>query len=377
MNKNVAVLLIPALIMSGCSLKSGEKAKASMSEKTDSITMILGSYCTSDEEGIKIYTLNQEDAGYTYKSGLRGISNSSFISELYNDSLIYSVAEDEGSTASACAIKYNSENYELSLLNSKSTSGGAPCNISAYSSSRQVFTANYMGGSLSVFDIEETGELKFNKLFQFSGTGPNKARQEQAHIHSVNFTPDGTLLWANDLGSDKIRVIDLKTLTHNEKNDINLPSGCGPRHTCFHSNGKYAYIITELSGDVLVLDIKEGNKVDIVQTIKADTVGGEGSADIHLSPDEKFLYASCRLKSDGIAVFSIDSVSGMLKRVGYCLTGKHPRNFAVTPNGKFVLVACRDENAVEIYSRDFNTGLLEDTGKRIEMKAPVCVRWIM
>lgn len=376
MNKHLINLLISTIIMSSCSFKSGSNDKVTDTEKADSLTMILGSYSTSGEEGIKVYTFNQDDAGFSYKSGITGISNPSFISDIYRDSLIYSVAEDEGNTSSACALKFDKDKYKLSLLNSQPTGGGAPCNIAVCPDRNKVFTANYMGGNLSVFDIDDSGKLKFNKTFDFIGTGPVKDRQEQAHIHSVNFTPDGTQLWANDLGSDKIRVIDMESMTHDEKNDIQLPLGSGPRHTCYHSNGKYAYIITELSGDVLVLNIKEENKTELIQTIKADTIGAQGSADIHLSPDEKFLYASCRLQSDGIAIFRVSPETGLLERIGYCLTGKHPRNFAITPNGKYVLVACRDNNSVEIYSRDTETGLLSYTGKKIETKAPVCVRWV-
>lgn len=376
MNKSFFNLFLSALVMSSCSFSGGSGKVVSCIDKSDSITMILGSYCNSDAEGLKVYTFNQTDGGFSYKSGIRGISNPSFISDVMDGDILFSVGEDEGETASACAIKYDDVTKALSLLDAKPTQGGAPCNIAVSPLGNKVFTANYMGGNLSAFDIKDSGMLELDKVFQFEGSGPDKSRQEHPHIHSVNFTPDGTLLWANDLGSDKIRVIDLATFTHDETHDINLPSGCGPRHTCFHNNGRYAYVITELSGDVLVLELKDDNSADLVQSVKADTLGAGGSADIHMSPDGKYLYASCRLKSDGIAVFSVDSVSGMLKKAGYCLTGKHPRNFAITPNGKYMLVACRDENAVEIYSRDADTGLLEDTGKRIEMSKPVCIRWV-
>ena len=152
--------------------------------------------------------------------------------------------------------------------------------------------------------------------------------------------------------------------------------GSGPGHMCFHPDGKRAYVITELSGDVVVMDTEGGRTAEIIQTAKADTVGGEGSADIHLSPDGRFLYASCRLKADGLAVFRVSAETGKIERTGYCPTGKHPRNFAITPNGRYILVACRDENAIEIYSVDKDTGMPVDTGKRIPAKAPVCVRWI-
>ena len=107
----------------------------------------------------------------------------------------------------------------------------------------------------------------------------------------------------------------------------------------------------------------------------ADTVGAKGSADIHITPDGKFLYASNRLKADGIAIFAVDSDKGTLTKIGYELTGIHPRNFVITPNGRYLLVACRDSNLIQIFEIDKETGLLTDTGEKIETSRPVCLKF--
>ncbi len=109
------------------------------------------------------------------------------------------------------------------------------------------------------------------------------------------------------------------------------------------------------------------------QRILVDTIGARGSADIHVSPNGRFLYASNRLKADGIGVFAIDAEDGTLTKVGYQLTAKHPRNFAITPNGKFLLVAGRDDNVIQVYSIDRETGLLTDTHQDIAIDKPVCI----
>jgi 6-phosphogluconolactonase (cycloisomerase 2 family) len=85
------------------------------------------------------------------------------------------------------------------------------------------------------------------------------------------------------------------------------------------------------------------------------------------------LYASNRLKADGIGVFAIDAEDGTLTKVGYQLTAKHPRNFAITPNGKFLLVAGRDDNVIQVYSIDKETGLLTNTRQDIAIDKPVCI----
>ena len=112
-----------------------------------------------------------------------------------------------------------------------------------------------------------------------------------------------------------------------------------------------------------------------VQAVEADTLQASGSADIHITPDGRFLYASNRLKGDGIAIFSIDPANGQLTKVGYQLTGVHPRNFVITPNGKFLLCACRDSNVVQVYEIDKQSGLLRDTEKDIRVSKPVCLKF--
>lgn len=376
MKKNKLIFLSVSLVFMGCTSVNNKAKVVDDGTDSDSLVFVSGSYSSQDEEGIKIFTFSQEDAGFTYKSGLKGINNPSFLSELTADNILYSVAEGETDDSFLYSLKYNPDSMKLTVVSRDRTEAAAPCFVMADGKRNIVYTANYSGGSLSVFGTDSNGNVSLNKNISFTGHGVHKTRQEAPHIHSVYFSPDSTLLWVSDLGTDRIRIINLNDFSHDDAEDIVLPDGSGPRHMCFHSTGKYAYVITELSGDVLVLNIKDGKNAELIQTVKADTVGGEGSADIHLSPDEKFLYASCRIKSDGVAVFRVSPDNCKLERVGYCLTGKHPRNFAITPNGKYMLVACRDENAIEIYEVNKETGMPVFTGKKIETKAPVCVRWI-
>ena len=122
------------------------------------------------------------------------------------------------------------------------------------------------------------------------------------------------------------------------------------------------------------LRYEDGNLTP-VQTIEADSLHAAGSADIHITPDGRFLYASNRLQGDGIAIFSIDQATGELTKVGYQLTGIHPRNFLITPDGKFLLCACRDSDLTQIFSIDPETGLLSDTGRSIASSKPVCLKF--
>jgi 6-phosphogluconolactonase len=135
----------------------------------------------------------------------------------------------------------------------------------------------------------------------------------------------------------------------------------------------------ELSGTVTVFKYKSG-KLKNKQAISSMPVGDTsfaGSADIHVSPDGKFLYASNRGESNTIAIFNINQRNGRLALVGHQSTlGKTPRNFNFDPSGNFLLVANQNSDAVVIFKIDKQTGLLTDTGNRIEVSKPVCLKWI-
>ena len=205
------------------------------------------------------------------------------------------------------------------------------------------------------------------------------------HLPCVSITPDGKYLLADDLGTDQIHKFNInpnanadnkeKFLTKGTPEAFKVAPGSGPRHLIFNSDGKFAYLINEIGGTVIAFRYADG-MLDEIQTVAADTVNAQGSGDIHLSPDGKYLYASNRLKADGVAIFKVDETNGTLTKVGYQLTGIHPRNFIITPNGKYLLVACRDTNVIQIFERDQATGLLTDIKKDIKVDKPVCLKFV-
>ena len=368
-------------IIAGCigALMLGACTSMKQKETMENMYLMVGSYATPEEEGIKVYAWDNEKGEALYVSGLKGISNPSYQVVSADGNRVYSVGEDDGLTSTAHALSFDKTNGKLTLMNTQFTNGGAPCYINLSPDEDWVITANYMGGSISVLPLDASGRLSENvSTFAFTGEGENKIRQGQPHLHCVEFTPDGKFLLANDLGTDKIHVFPLTPqgkLDEMGTFDVELEPGSGPRHLCFSKDGRFAYLINEISGKVTTLIYNEGT-LQPIHYIEADTVNAQGSADIHLSPDGKFLYASNRLKADGIAVFSVNQETGMLTKAGYQLTGIHPRNFIITPDGRFLLVACRDSNLVQIFRRDEKTGLLVDTGKTIETSKPVCLKFI-
>ena len=180
---------------------------------------------------------------------------------------------------------------------------------------------------------------------------------------------------ATDFSADRILAFRLngdKVIANGVAADVSADSG--PRHLVFSPDGRFAYLMSELSGYVTVFGYHQG-RLDKLQEIVSDSVGARGGADVHLSPDGKFLYSSNRLKSEGIAIFSVDSKTGLLTRIGYQPTGAHPRQFNITPNGKFLLCCCRDGDKIQVFRRDVKTGMLTDTCHDIHVSKVVCVQF--
>jgi 6-phosphogluconolactonase (cycloisomerase 2 family) len=363
---------------------TNRKAPQQATERMENeLTMIVGTYTAGNSKGIYTFRFNQETGEFKALSNVE-TGNPSYLTISGDHRFVYAVNEYGDGHEAVTAFRFHKENGTLQKMNSVPAGGADPCYI--ITAGRYVITANYSGGSLSVFPIAGDGSLlPASDVIPFTGSGADKDRQEKPHLHCVRISPDGKFLFANDLGTDRIYAFEINAQARAEDGEellkaatppvFHLTPGSGPRHITFSPDGKQAYLINEISGAVVAFDYKNGTLSEI-QTIQADTVNAKGSADIHVSPDGKFLYASNRLKADGIAIFGIDRRDGRLTKAGYRLTGIHPRNFVITPNGKYLLVACRDSNAIEIYERNKESGSLTPTEKAIPVDKPVCLKFV-
>jgi len=382
MIRKTLYLLTVGLLTLSCTNK---KASQQTAEAMDyELTMVVGTYTSGTSKGIYTFRFNQETGEAKVLSSTE-ISNPSYLTISDDNQFVYAVSEHGDGNEAVTAFSFDKEKGTLQKLNSVPAMGADPCYI--ITTNQHVVTANYSGGSISVFPLTKDGSLLLaSDVIQFTGSGADKERQEKPHLHCVQISPDGKFLFANDLGTDQIYAFEINPKANPENGDkfltgttppsFHVAPGSGPRHITFSPNGKQAYLITELSGAVIAFDYNNGTLSEI-QSIQADTLGVKGSADIHVSPDGKFLYASNRLQADGLAIFSIDQTDGKLTKAGYQLTGGHPRNFIITPNGKYLLIASRDSNAIEIYERNEKSGLLTSIGTNITVDKPVCLKFAL
>ncbi|MFA6812861.1 MAG: lactonase family protein, partial [Bacteroidaceae bacterium] len=346
------------------------------SNENNNLTMIVGTYTNGTSKGIYTFSFSQ-DIGTTQVLDSIAVPNPSYLTPSADRKYLYAVSEMSDSTAALNAFAFDKQKGSLRLLNRQPTLGADPCYVST--NGKEVLTANYTGGSMSVFGLKSDGSLlPLDTLFMGSTSGPDTVRQAKAHVHCALFSPDGKYVFATDFSADQILRFVLhpnSIIPHLSMEVTKVAIDYGPRHLIFSPNGKYAYVIGELSGKVTAFKYNDGN-LKTIQVVTADTLQACGSADIHISPDGKFLYSSNRLKGDGIAIFGINTADGMLTKVGYQTTGIYPRNFNITPNGKYLLVACRDSNTIQVFLRDQNTGLLTDTHQNVNLDKPVCIRFV-
>ena len=362
--------------------------------RPDVITMFVGTY----SDGFYAYEFDQ-NAGEMVGEGAIAkaeMPNPSYLAVQGNR--VYAVSEMPDTSASVWAWRWGGNGFDPigsrptglpavsgSVIPSEGSSvipseakespfrGEDPCYVST--DGHFLAVANYSGGTLATYRLREDGSIGPMDTLVVSGTGgPDMTRQDRPHVHCAIFTPDGKHLLFSEFSADEIGRMDIgPDGIRNYCRAATLHADYGPRHLLFDASGTHLYVIGELSGDITVFDYAAGTLTER-QVIKADRLDARGAADIHLSPDGRFLYASLRLRGDGISVFEVGT-DGTLTYVGYQATGIHPRNFNITPNGRFVLVACRDTDAIEIYARSAETGLLTFTGRVIPVSRPVFVGW--
>jgi 6-phosphogluconolactonase len=274
---------------------------------------------------------------------------------------------------------------KLTFLNEVASRGADPCYITVDQSGKYVLVANYTGGSIAAFPISDDGKLGNASAFvQHTGHGLNPKRQEAAHAHSIDLSPDERFAFVDDLGLDELLVYKFDkskgSLKANNPPFAKLDAGAGPRHFALHPSGRFAYVVSELASTVTAfsIDLKAGmlHRSQSISTLPDNFKGENDDAEIRVPPSGKFLYASNR-GHDSIAVFAIDSSKGTLSPIEHTSTGgKTPRSFEIDPTGTLLFAENQQSNNIVIFHIDEKTGKLTPAGKVLEVGRPVCVKFL-
>ncbi|TDD75561.1 lactonase family protein [Flavobacterium caseinilyticum] len=340
--------------------------------------LLIGTYTqTCESKGIYVYDFDSKTGNFSFKNATEKVVNPSYLTVSKDNNFVYSVNES-GAESTVSSFSYNSSSGKLDLINKQSSKGADPCYI--INDEKNVIVANYSGGNISVFGKNNDGGLtEAKQVIQHYGKGTNMQRQEGPHVHMVHFSPDQKFVLANDLGNDKVYSYAYNPAAANTvlvlKDSISVKSGSGPRHLTFSKNGKFVYLLQELDGALTVFSYSNGKlkKIDETTILAKDFKGTFSSADIHISPDGRFLYASNRGQANTITIYKILKNGKLLLKGQSSTLGKGPRNFAIDPTGNFLLAAHQYTNDIVIFKRNKTTGALTDTGKKITLCSPVCL----
>ena len=343
-------------------------------------TLHVGTYTQPEDhvnghgEGIYSFNLNEETFESTPGYVLRGIPNPSFLAIHPNGSRLYAVSETTDRHGKLYAIALEKEPR---ILNSKSTHGAAPCYVSV--DENFALVANYLSQSAVVLPIRTDGKLSsVSDTIFHEGTSAHPSRQQQSHPHSIVLDPARNHAIVADLGTDRVVSYEIKREPGRlipKRSPLQVHAGAGPRHLTFHTSGRFAYIMNELDSTIIVCRYNQGQLTSIqtVEALPRSFSGNPSGADIHIHPSGRFLYASLR-GINNIIRMRVDPTSGRLSGKAYAhVLGITPRNFALDPKGRYLVVANQDSDTLVILSINQRTGLLSLTGEPIPVPSPACV----
>ncbi len=355
---------------------------AILQRNTTSYYLLAGTYTSGKSEGIYVYRFEPATNKVTPVSTVK-TSNPSYLAISGDNRTVYAVNEDNPGKVSA--FSFDTKSGKLSFINQQSSLGVHPCYLAIDKSGKWLVTGNYSSGTIGIHALHRDGSIEFSMdSVQHFGSSVVAGRQEGPHVHSTVFSRDNRFLYVPDLGADRVMIYRFRKET-GKLTPADMPyaiteAGTGPRHLDIHPSDKFAYLMEELSGAISVFFINKDGSLALLQNISGlprDYTGPVGSADIHVSPDGKFLYCSNRGESNTIGIFRVNQETGLLSWVGYQSTmGKTPRNFSFDPTGNYLFVANQNSDEIVIFIVNRQTGLLTDTGNRINIPSPVCIKWI-
>jgi 6-phosphogluconolactonase len=339
----------------------------------------VGTYTKQESKGVYQFTLDTEKKEITDVKLAAEVDNPTYVTVSGDNENLYAVSK-EGENGGITAFSIDPVTGGLKKLNSHSTAGANPCHVSTDHENRTVVTANYHTKMIESYLTNEDGSLKsLVSNIEHEGSGPHE-RQEKPHMHYAGFTPDGKYVIAIDLGSDRVYTYAANNGELSEAGVFETKPGSGPRHIAFHPNGKFAYVMTELSSEVLVLHYEEKDgrfsEQQYISTIPDDFKETNDGSAIHVSADGQFVYAGNR-GHNSIAVYKADQDSGVLTFVEWTSTeGNWPRDFVLDPTGEFLVASNQKSNTLTLFGREKETGKLELLQSGVEVPEPVCVKFL-
>lgn len=346
--------------------------------------LVVGTRTHGASDGIYVYRFDTGTGKIIYLNHIGGIADPTYLCISNNKKFVYAVSDKATGSGGVYAYKFDAATGRLDSINNQPAFGG-PLYVSVDKAQKNLFVANYQGGVLAVYPINTDGSLgTASQVIQDIGSSINRLRQEGPHVHTAFLSPDEKHLLYTDLGTDKLYIYKYNpssspVLKPGPAPFVSGNPGYGPRHIDMSADGKFIYMLQELTGTVTVYRFNRGRPRELqIKSIVPDNFRGDiQAADIHLSPDGRFLYTSNRGSANEIIQFSVNKVTGLLTFVKrYSSMGKSPRNFVIDPTGSYLFVSNQYSNNVSVFKINKHTGRLTLTPSLINIDTPMCIRFV-
>ena len=343
------------------------------------MTLFVGTYTDTKSKGIYKLQFDSEN-GKILTTNLAAelaaeITSPSYLAISAEKDFLYAVQEvNFYDNASGAVTAFALENDSLIELQTVASGGAHPCHISLSPAGDKLAVSNYTGGNASIYRVGDDGKLSGPTAFM-NHTQIDSSKTP--HAHMAQWVNDE--IYIADLGLDAVLVYeDEDDIAAKPKATISLEEGAGPRHFATTEKGQFLYVLNELNSTVSLLAKNESEVYERKQklsTLASDFKGESFCADIHISEDGRFLYASNRGENT-IVIFAIDKATGDLKPIGRePVHGDWPRNFTLDPTGKFLLVANQKSNNITVFKRDQEKGTLTFLNEK-KLPKPVCLLFL-
>ena len=361
----------------------------------DPSLVYVGTYTGPKSQGIYVFSLQAQNPDVPENITLvplglaAAASNPSFLELDPARPLLFAVNEVsqfEGQpTGAVSSFAIDQARGVLTFINQRPSMGAGPCHLALDKTGRHLLVANYGSGSVSVLPVAFDGRLgTASDVVQHTGSSVNPERQRGPHAHCVTIDRANRFVFVCDLGLDKVLAYRFDAqrgrLTPHDPPFARVKPGAGPRHMVFRPDGRFAYVVNELSSTVTVFqyDADAGvlREVQTVSTLPEHFDGANTAAEVDVHPSAKWLYVSNR-GHNSVVLFDIDSDNGTLVYVEEQGTGGFkPRHFGIDASAAYLGVGNQDSDRVLVARIDAGNGRLKPSGVFANAPSPVCVKFV-
>ncbi|AYV47722.1 6-phosphogluconolactonase [Caulobacter flavus] len=354
-------------------------ASTAQAASQDERLVYVGGQADKDDQGIVAARLNLVTGKLSPIGVVAPLLRPTWLVAHPSRPLIYALSETgygPGEQGQVHALKADPSTGALTVISTVASGGGGPAHMSLDREAGGLLVAHYGTGHVAALPVRADGGLEATASVQ-ANTGSGPAPQQQGpHAHAVMVDPTGRKALVADLGADRIFVHDYDAATRKlgppDEASVALPPGTGPRHLAPHPNGRFVYLLSEIVPETRTYRWEAG-RLALVQTLRA---GGEppiNGAEVAVSADGRFVYASIRVEHV-IVAYAVDQASGELRELQRIASGgKTPWSFALDPTGRWLLAANQGSNTVTVLARDQASGRLAATGQAIAADRPTCL----